>query len=392
MKKIRLIKGMNKKEVNSLVSEYLEFLDDEYLGSKHKHNWKCKCGKIFVRDWGKIRERTSIKCDECVYAYRKVVAIESHKNKVQDSIYGYIKSYFNGDILTDGTIATRKPFIKIRCKKCNAEFDIRYDYFKNDMSICPCCNPYLRLPKKEKSIAYLSPDIAKMITEDENGEKISFEDCYKISNSSSMKFKFRCEFCNQVGDLRSLKQIVQHGYACPYCRDGMSTPNKFMTELLKALNIDFYSEKTFKWSDRRRYDFYLPSLKMIIEMNGIQHYEESKLTNRSLIEERENDMIKKELALKNGVKKYITIDCRYSTFDFIRKNTIKELEDILNLNDIDWNDVWLKCQEKIVIKTWDLYNKGLSTKEISEILNIGKTTVLRYLHKGESIGKCKIKK
>lgn len=392
MKNIKLTKGMNKEEINNLISEYLEFLDDKYLGSNYKHNWRCKCGKTFIRDWGKIRERTSIKCDKCVYARRKLKAIESHKNKVQDSIYMYIKSYFNGDVLIDGTIVTRKPFIKIRCKKCNEEFDIRYDYFKNDISICPCCNPYLRLPKKEKSIAYLSPDIAKTIIEDENGRKISFEDCYKISNYSGMKFKFKCEFCGKIGDLRSLNQIVQHGYACPYCRDGMSTPNKFMTELLKMLNIDFCSEKTFDWSNRRRYDFYLPNLKTIIEMNGIQHYEESRLTNRNLIEEQENDVIKKELALKNGIKNYIVIDCRYSTFDFIKENTIKELKNIFNLNNIDWDNVWLKCQEKIVVKTWDLYNRGFSTTEISEILNIGKTTVLRYLHKGESIGKCKIKK
>ena len=392
MKSIKLIKGMNKSEVNNLVMEYLEFLDDKYLGNKYKHKWKCKCGKIFIRDWGKIRERTSVKCDECVYVYRRIEAIESHKNKIQNSIYEYIKSYFNGDILIDGTMVTRKPFIKIKCKKCNTEFDIRNDYFKNDISICPCCNPYLRLPKKEESIAYIHPHIAKLITEDENGRRISFEDCYKISCYSNMKFKFKCEYCNQVGDLRSLNQIVQHGYACPYCRDGMSTPNKFMTELLKALNIDFYSEKTFEWSNRRRYDFYLPSLKMIIEMNGIQHYEENKLTNRNLMEEQENDKMKKELALKNGIEKYIVIDCRYSTFDFIKENTVKKLKDIFELNNIDWYDIWLKCQEKIVVKTWKLYNEGYKTKEISEILNIGKTTVLRYLHKGESIGKCKIKK
>ena len=57
IKDVKLIKGMKKEEVNKLVFVWIEFLDEEYLGSKYKHNWKCTCGKVFKRDWGKIRER-----------------------------------------------------------------------------------------------------------------------------------------------------------------------------------------------------------------------------------------------------------------------------------------------------------------------------------------------
>ena len=388
---VKLVKGMNKKEVNDLISEWLIFLDEEYLGSKYKHNWECKCGKSFVRDWGKIRLRESIKCENCTYQPRKLKAIESHKEKVKNTNYEYIKSYFDGDILENGDKVVKKPFMRIKCKECNTELDIRVDYFKNDISICPYCNPYLRIPKKEESLAYLFPHIAEIIEEDEKGRKISFDDCYKISAYSNMKFKFKCNKCEEIGDLRSLNQVVQHGYVCHYCSDKKSIPNKFMVELLKIMNIDFKSEKTFKWSEGKQYDFYIPNLNMIIEMNGIQHYEESP-RGRSLKEEQENDVYKKELALNNNVENYIVIDCRYSTFEWLKKNVIKELDNIFNLNNIDWNKIWINCQKSLVIQTWELYNQGMSTKEIAKELNIGKTTVGRYLHKGNEIGKCKFGK
>lgn len=403
IKDVKLVKGMSRDEINNLISEWLIFLDEEYLGSKYKHNWKCKCGRSFTRDWGKIRLRESKKCEDCVYEYRKPIAIENHKDKVKNTNYEYIKSYFKGDILENGDKIIKKSFIRIKCRECNTEFDIRSDRFKDDISICPYCNPHLRnfkntkdvqyckpiIPKKEESLGVLYPHIADMIVENENGDKVKKEDSYKIHSHSNKKYKFKCNKCGKIGDLRSLNQIVQHGYSCHYCSDNKSIPNKFMVELLKIINVDFKSEKTFDWSDRKQYDFYIPSLKMIIEMNGIQHYEECNLTKRSLKEEQENDKYKKELAINNGIENYIVIDCRYSTFNWIKENIIKELNEIFNnLDNINWDEVWLNCQNSLVIKTWELYNQGVSTKEIAKELNIGKTTVSRYLHKGNEIGKC----
>lgn len=392
IKNIKLVKGMKKEEVNNLVSEWLIFLDEEYLGSNYKHNWKCKCGEPFIRDWGKIKLRESIKCENCIYLPRKLKAIENHKEKIKNTSYEYIKSYFDGDILENGDKVTRKPFIRIKCKECNEEFDIRYDYFKNEISICPYCNPYLRIPKdKEESLAYLFPHVANMIVEDEEKNSITFEKCFYIFPHSNMKFKFKCEKCGCISDLRSLNQIIQHGYSCPYCSDNKSIPNKFMVELLKMIGLDFKSEKTFNWSNGKQYDFYIPSLNMIIEMNGIQHYKETP-RGRSLKEEQENDKYKKELALTNNIDKYIVIDCRYSEFKWLKENVFKELNNIFDLSDINWNKLWFNCQSSLVVQSWDLWNKGKSTKEIALILNIGKTTVNRYLHKGNEIGKCKFGK
>lgn len=67
IKNIKLIKGMRKEDVNKLIIEYLEFLDDEYLGSGYKHNWKCKCGNTFIRRWNDLRRHENVKCIDCIY-------------------------------------------------------------------------------------------------------------------------------------------------------------------------------------------------------------------------------------------------------------------------------------------------------------------------------------
>jgi len=56
--------------------------------------------------------------------------------------------------------------------------------------------------------------------------------------------------------------------------------------------------------------------------------------------------------------------------------------------DIDWN----KCHEfalsNIVKKTAELYCSGFTVREISNVLNIGRCTAVRYLNKATKLGWC----
>ena len=78
IKDVRLTKGMSKNEVNELVSEWVELIDEEFMGSGHRHNWRCLCGKTFIRAWEKIRYYKSINCLDCTKKkkkYRKLILI-----------------------------------------------------------------------------------------------------------------------------------------------------------------------------------------------------------------------------------------------------------------------------------------------------------------------------
>ena len=86
------------------------------------------------------------------------------------------------------------------------------------------------------------------------------------------------------------------------------------------LNVEFASERRFEWSNNKRYDFYIPSKKIVIEVHGQQHYKD-KFKDAPLEHQKENDAFKRNVAEENGLK-YIEIDASYSTTNHIKKSLI----------------------------------------------------------------------
>ena len=217
------------------------------------------------------------------------------------------------------------------------------------------------------SLAYNYPQVVKMIAIKENN--LTFEDCYNIACKSDKKFYFKCLDCGMVSKKQTLlRHIVNGNSSCKYCSDGISTPNKFMTNTLKQLSIEFTTElnkSDFNWCGYFRYDFYLPKYNMIIEMNGGQHYEECTLTKRSLFEEQMNDLFKYKCA-KNHIDNYIVIDCRYSTLEWMKENIIKELSSYFDLSNIDWELAWKESQNSLCVEAWKLYDK-YEIKDVAKI-------------------------
>ena len=253
---------------------------------------------------------------------------------------------------------------------------------------CSYCGGTHKVHWKD-SLAYIYPNIAEMIAIKENN--LTFKDCYNISCHSGKKFYFKCNKCNSISNKKyTLSQITTYGYPCKYCSDGISIPNKFIANILIQLNIDFITELSKsenKWCGYFRYDFYLPKYNMIIEANGLQHYEESN-RGKSLFEEQMNDLFKYKCA-KNHVNNYIVIDCRYSTLEWLKENIIKELGSYFDLSNINWELAWKESQNSLCIKAWEIYENGIqNTKEISSILNLHQSTVISYLKRGNKCNMC----
>jgi hypothetical protein len=164
-----------------------------------------------------------------------------------------------------------------------------------------------------------------------------------------------------------------------------------MYQLLKELKIDFSIQEGFVWSERKRYDFYIPSFDLIIETHGSQHYDKTfeLLGGRSLGEEQENDKKKCELALSNGIKYYVEIDCRNSDFEYIRNSVMNsDLRRFLDLSGVDWDSVNLNSQKSRYVEFLDLWNEGLSLKEISKITKANQASISRVLRNFERLGIC----
>lgn len=217
-------------------------------------------------------------------------------------------------------------------------------------------------------------------------------DAYKYTPYSNKKTDFKCPTCKMKINNKRIEDVYKYGLSCSNCSDGKSYPEKFIFNLLSQLKVEFISEKTFEWSEGKRYDFYLPDYNMIIEVNGGQHYKEGfKITGgRSLKEERENDKLKEDLAKLNYIIEYVTINAKYSNFDYIKSSILNnyEFKKIFDISHIDF----LKCHEfatnSVVKLTSDLYNLGYSVSEIAKKLLIHRKTVSNYLKRATELKWC----
>ena len=217
-----------------------------------------------------------------------------------------------------------------------------------------------------------------------NDIDIKFFDDFIVKNKRYCHFKYgkiKHPLYNNNGCL-TLKSIKKE-------KDTIPIPEKFMINTLKQLNIEFItqlSKKTFKWCKNYKYDFYIPSLNMIIETHGEQHYTEKGWIN--LKEVQINDDNKMNLAFDNKINHYLIVDCRYSKFKWLKENVIKALSPYFDLSNINWDKVWESCQENRCKEVWKLWNEGKSIREILLITNISRSAVYNYLLIGKEIKVC----
>lgn len=242
------------------------------------------------------------------------------------------------------------------------------------------------------------------------------EDTYKYSAFSGEMIDFRCPRCGSKIQSR-ICDVSRRGLSCKKCSDGISYSEKFIYNFLQQLsnistNIngvqDFIPQHVFDWSKDvwhnnsklrgcKRYDFYIPTKRDIcIECHGGQHYDNSfEHTGgkaKTVTEEKENDQIKMNLALNNGIlpDHYIQLDCRESSVEHIKKSIMmSHLPRLLNFTEdqIDWNQCGLFAMSSRMIEACDLWNSGIHSREqIGEIMKLHKSTIYNYLRRGEELG------
>lgn len=375
---MQLRKGILKEEVNVLLAKNnwdIRLDDNIYNGNNVNHRWRCRCGGLIeARSFSKIRERNSVLCNECKY---KIKELEYKQMVEANTDYEYIKSYRSGEITEGGIMVKDSPYIQIKHLACGRIYETTAASFKQGRMRCTC-SPY------ERSVEYKYPEISNMIYLNEKREKVENEKKKFIYAYSNQKFYYKCNRCSVVSNKpKKLAIVTLNGYSCEFCSDGISIPEKFFMLLLKSLNIDYNYNTSFEWSESKRYDFFLKAYNYLVEINGIQHYEQS-ARGRSLEEEEENDKYKANLA--NGkCSKYIVIDCRESRLEWIKLNCIRELGDIFDLTKVNWDYLWKKAQKSFVIEAWELKKKGSTIPQIANELSLTTTTIRKYLKSGEII-------
>ncbi len=113
-----------------------------------------------------------------------------------------------------------------------------------------------------------------------------------------------------------------NGTRCPKCKEstGESNVRRFLTEN----NLSFESQKSFdslRYEHRLLYDFYIEELGILIEFQGIQHYEPVTFFggNKSFEKQKEKDALKRKFAESEGLK---LIEIKYDNDSYEK---VKEL-------------------------------------------------------------------
>ena len=226
---------------------------------------------------------------------------------------------------------------------------------------------------------------------------VSEEDAKSHTRCSGQKVEVTCPDCGKKKKVIIYNIYKNKSISCKCSSDGTSYPEKFMMSVLNQLGIEFIaqlSKSTFDWCDKYRYDFYIPSLNMIIETHGMQHYKGNVNFRMSLNEVKENDKLKREVAVKNGINKYIIVDCKNSEFDWMAFNCYKSLKDYFDMNNINFGkaeEFALKNIIKEVCEYWNNKEEWETTQTIADNNEWGikgRNTIRRYLKKGTNLGWC----
>ena len=326
---------------------------------------------------------------ECKLTY--VVGLKTHEFKynVGDKIktrYGYveiIKQFYK-----KGKDGYKSKAYKLHCLVCDDIFEMleeKITILNDDAIICPVCRGD-KIKIGYNDMWTTDPNQAKLLKNPEDG--------YKYTRSTPrIKLKYICPYCGSVIKTTPNDYNRYGMLCCSKCSESISYPNKYMFCLLQQLNIEFENELSFNWSNGRKYDFYIKSRNTIIEMHGIQHYEEtgfSKYGARTLKEEQENDLYKEKIALDNGIENYIVIDCRETKFNYITNNVLNsKLKEIVNLDNVDYELLKRESEHPHVKLVANLWNDGIhDINELMKITNIKKGRLYTLLVRATELNLC----
>lgn len=243
------------------------------------------------------------KCKKCGYIYSKPPV--RHLNQKQQcpkctqlqviyNMYKTPKEHYDDcvrlgiDIPLDD-YKGNKIKLRYKCANCGFVYKQRPDSHTHYLQGCPKCAGTMKLTMKQyiERCKYLGLDLPI------KGEKY-------INNKTKVKHK--CNRCRKVYMQRPDSHL--QGQGCPYC--SQSHGEKFIQNYLEKHNIPYIAQKKFSncvYKNELPFDFYLSKQKILIEYQGLQHFEWDNLYNRTkndLQKRKMIDKIKKDYAIDNG--------------------------------------------------------------------------------------------
>lgn len=294
---------------NNIESEGYTLISKGYKNNNEKLEIKCpKCNDIFLMTYNNFHNQKQ-RCPKCSYKEKfenQKLSYEYIKDKIEKENYVLLSKEYKG-CWED---------LKIKCLKHDFVFYKNWHSFQQGKK-CPKCGLEHRSEKQKHDISYIKEYINSY------GDAL-LSDKYE---NNSKKLKIKCD----KGHIFYMSFVTYtQGHRCPICN--ISKGEKRVSEILNKYKIEYIPQKSFKdckFKKKLPFDFYLLQYKILIEYDGIGHYEIvnwCKNKNKAFdnfINTKIRDTVKNKFCKDNNIK---LIRIPYWEYDNIEKILIKELD------------------------------------------------------------------
>lgn len=261
-----------------------------YTGLGQPFYYKCKrCGQIKSLPTARKAIGCIAMCPDCDGREKSII------RKTIDNFFKKTKDYklisWTGQV---------KDKVKVQCLKCQAIFERYPSNMYKSLDVCPNCNNGGTKQLLDSSIIQQRID-----NKFGKGQYTLVEYKKQLSSSS----KVRCENCGFIFNIRISSFLTQDTRGCPKCKRFHSRGEQMVEAYLKAKGIPYETQKRYPDCNGNlsSFDFCAydeEGQECLIEVNGIQHYQDRKNWSNSwsLEDNLRRDKIKSDYCEKTGKK------------------------------------------------------------------------------------------
>ena len=285
--------------ISSLVGDEYTFLD-KYINStkklRVKHN---KCGNVY-----EVAPNNFLQGNRCPYCFgttkKTDIQFQHEVHILVGNEYTFLDKYVNN-----------KTKLRVKHNKCGNTYEVKPTNFLFGKR-CPYCST----KDKSKTDIQFQHEINFLV-----GNEYTFLDKY-VNNHTKLRVKH-----NKCGNIYEVTpNSFTQGNRCPYCNN-IPKGETIITKLLDTFNTNYRYQKTFPdLKDDRllSYDFYIPDQNILIEYQGIQHYQPVDIFGgeTTFKKQQKHDQMKLDYARDHGYN-LIAVPYTADTFSKIKKYLIK---------------------------------------------------------------------
>ena len=304
---------------------------NEVALNSHKKFWfDCECGHTFESSLLNINKGNNW-CGFCSYPPKKLCINNDCKMCFNNSFASHEKSIYwsKNNELTPRQLfknADRRKF-KFNCE-CGHKLEMVLKQISSQGHWCSYCSHQKLCDNEDCKMCFDNSFASVERSKYLHNKNINPRTLFKSTNKI---FEFDCDLCNKV--FKSQLSGVTKGIWCSFC---VNKTEQILSNKLKEIYITLERQYRVEWCKNSKtnrflpFDFVLEERKIIIELDGKQHFEQ--IGNwLSPAETRKNDLYKMNYANENGysIIRILQKDVYYNKYDWLSE-LINNIEKITN--------------------------------------------------------------